>query len=1254
MGEAARSQFRGTERFELVALLGRGATGVVYEAFDREHGLRTALKVLALRSPEAISLFKNEFRALHGIRHPNLVALSELLFEEGHWLLTMELVAGVEVVAYARGANARAPTPGTVSFVSATPIDETLPSAKPVRPSLVPDFPAGGSFSEARIRASFEQLAEGLNALHAANKIHRDLKPSNVLVDANGRVVVLDFGLVTDLGAAGSVEHEFLLGTPRYMAPEQAALRGVGRASDWYSVGVMLYEALTGRTPFAGPRDLLAERRLLPVPPAQLSAQIPGDLSELCMKLLAQAPEQRPEGHAVLARLAPRQTRRAPERFASAADSIFVGRESELQTLHEALETVRGREPVAVLVEAESGIGKTALVQRFLDQVQASAEPALCFIGRCFERESLPYKALDGVMDAVSGHLSALPEAEAARLLPGGIVAVIAQAFPAFRRIDRAPVSNRELLEAVEPHVQRERIFSALRDLFVRLAQDRTLIVVIDDLQWSDIDSLALLSALLRPPAAPQMLLVAISRPGGPLAQVPVLGSVLHLPLGPLSPAESATLVSTLLCRTAEPAALSQQVQAVTGEAQGHPMFLREMVRQIENSPARRAAPVRLEEALWRRVAALDRATRELIELTSIAGRPIAQGTVASALAMASAHRGEPGGARDEARTKDRLAELRHACLIRSTGSHPNDTVEPYHDRVREAVIAHLEPEQRKRHHLSLARALEQAESRDAEALASHWQEAGGHAEAYGYARLAAEQAAAALAFERAARLYRLSLELGPSDRAVRRELTRKLGDALANAGRGLDAAEAYEAAAQDDESLAGLDLRRLAAEQLLRSGYIERGVRKVSDVLAQMGVRSPKSRMLALLSIGWLRARIRWRGFGYRHRSASEITPLELARIDGTWMAATCLLLFDQLRSAELQCQNTLLSLRGGTPLQVLRAHTAEAMFLGMEGSPNRARIDRLLSAATELADQLGHPHARAWVALCRGATAFFLGEWLEGKTQCQNAEVAFQERAGALFELASARVFRVWSSMMRGEFAEVSRLVPGYVTDAENRGDLYSGTYHMTGFGNLVWLSADDVSEARRMLGLVEQRWPGELFHVPRFLNLQAAVNVELYDGRGKVAHERVLRDWASLRWGVGFRAQMTRFAVRYARAASALVCYDETAERGLLREAAACARAIARENVSWSNCFSDVILSGVAIRRGAEEQALAYLVRAEEGATLSGINMQRAVIRHRRGELIGGDEGRALVRETLAFMATQNIKRPERMLAMMTPTL
>src|SRR5258708_27502745 len=98
-----------------------------------------------------------------------------------------------------------------------------------------------------RLRVVLPQIVGGLEALHAAGKVHRDVKPSNVRVSSRGRAVLLDFGLVAEPG--DSEEEDLIVGTPAYMAPEQAMSRNVGPPADWYAVGVMLYETLTGRLP---------------------------------------------------------------------------------------------------------------------------------------------------------------------------------------------------------------------------------------------------------------------------------------------------------------------------------------------------------------------------------------------------------------------------------------------------------------------------------------------------------------------------------------------------------------------------------------------------------------------------------------------------------------------------------------------------------------------------------------------------------------------------------------------------------------------------------------------------------------------------------------------------------------------------------------------------------------------------------------------------------------------------------------------
>lgn len=153
----------------------------------------------------------------------------------------------------------------------------------------------------------FIQLARGLRALHRAGKLHRDLKPSNVLV-AHGRVVVLDFGLVREVGDAAITvtQEEAIVGTPAYMAPEQISNGALRPACDWYAFGVMLYEALSGVLPFGGPLYKLLQLKLEQdaQPIRGLVPQLPEELVQLCDALLSRDPMQRSRSEPIAARIA--------------------------------------------------------------------------------------------------------------------------------------------------------------------------------------------------------------------------------------------------------------------------------------------------------------------------------------------------------------------------------------------------------------------------------------------------------------------------------------------------------------------------------------------------------------------------------------------------------------------------------------------------------------------------------------------------------------------------------------------------------------------------------------------------------------------------------------------------------------------------------------------------------------------------------------------------------------------------------------
>src|SRR5437899_6664554 len=362
------TEFIGTERFLLRRPLGAGSMGVVYEAHDREMDKIVALKTLTRAEAAHIYRFKREFRTLADVSHPNLVTLYELMSDGDDWFFTMELVKGVTFINYVRPDIMGSP---------ATDVDNTLPVPRAPRINSAEseadtEIFDSSSFSfeekegpletedesmaaanyrldEPRLRAALRQLAEGVNRLHEMGKLHRDIKPSNVLVTEEGRVVILDFGLVEDVHP--ELHETLLAGTPDYMSPEQGAQMPISKASDWYSVGVMLYQALTGRLPFKGKffEVMMRKQTRKPVQPIEIIRDVPRDLNELCMKLLCRDPAAAPAGREVLRALGGRTTEALSASFlAGTREPQFIGRARQLGQLHEAFATAREGQTMAV------------------------------------------------------------------------------------------------------------------------------------------------------------------------------------------------------------------------------------------------------------------------------------------------------------------------------------------------------------------------------------------------------------------------------------------------------------------------------------------------------------------------------------------------------------------------------------------------------------------------------------------------------------------------------------------------------------------------------------------------------------------------------------------------------------------------------------------------------------------------------------------------------------------------------------------
>jgi hypothetical protein len=1208
-------------RFQIQKKLGRGGMGVVYRAFDSKRDQLVALKSLPGLEPTALYRFKREFRSLADVSHPNLVALYELFAEGGQWFFSMELVPGVDFLSHVREA------------------------------SQVPPV------NLERLRGALRQLAEGVAALHDAGKLHRDIKPGNVLVTPAGRVVLLDFGLAADLGPTGlhASSEPHILGTISYLSPEQGAGLPLGPASDWYSVGVMLYVALTGRLPFRGSALQIIHDKAHGEPPAphELVAGAPEDLDQLCIELLRREPCQRPSGPEVLRRLARPGTAPAAKEAAPLPQETgapLVGRELHLQALAEAFAAVKGGRPVTMYLCGPSGAGKTALAQSFLSALRQQ-DQAVILTGQCFEQESVPYKAFDGLADALSDYLGRLQPLEVQALLPRDVTP-LAQIFPVLRRVEFLNAAAQRMSAIPDPQEIRRRAFAGLRELLARLGDRRPLVLFIDDLQWGDLDSAALLPDLLRPPDPPVLLflgcyrseetetshfLCELLRPRGAAAVAP---DRRELSVAALQPGEAQSLARRLLAEDATTAL----AEAIARESDGNPFFVHALVHQVRARQGGNRAlveDVSFNKAFSQRMASLPEEGRRLLEVVVVAGRPLAEQDACQAAELG-------------AQQLLALTALRSHRLVRAVAGTHETGITTYHDRVREAVLSRLSPAVLREHHQRLAHVLERSGRGDPEVLAVHFHGANERERAAGYYTQAADRAAQTLAFDRAARLYRLALELWPVRGEQERLLRSRLGDALANAGRGAEAAPEFLAAAAGAPPLEALHLRQRAALQYLVSGHVEEGLSILGEVLAAVGLKLPPTPRRALLALLLRRARLWLRGLRFRARAAGQVAVAELTRIDICYAATAGITAFDNILGAGFQSLELLLALRAGEPARVARALAGEAILSAMGGGPTARRTARVLALAEQIRPRVDDPRLSGMLALARGMAAHMQGQWHRAADGLAAAEQIFRERCRDVrWGINVAQALGQYSLYMQGQVAEVSRRLPAAIDEARGRGDLHALAFMLALHKPYVQLAADQPHEDRRDLDALGDAWRLRRYSIPHFMVDFVHVQVDLYLGDVPRAVGHLDEMWRRLRPSLHLRGQLFRILTSDLRARVALaVAATAPNARPHLRAAHHHIRLLQRERMPWGEALAQLLCAGVAARRHDRIEAVRLLREAVERLEAVDMHLHAAAARRRLGELLGGGEGRELVARADAWMATQKIANPARMTDMHAP--
>ncbi|MCB1034511.1 MAG: AAA family ATPase, partial [Acidobacteria bacterium] len=1145
-------EFGGTDRFVLRRKLGAGTAGEVFEAWDRETEHLVALKVLQRLDAAAIYRFKKEFRALADIDHRNLVQLYELLFDGEWWFYSMERVHGRSFLDHVRDRapatdGARGDGEDTPTFISPL-VSRVSPPRRSQEPKAEQALPSPPCRLDL-LRPALTQLASGLDALHEAGKLHCDIKPSNVLVTEEGRVVLLDFGLVRDL-LGPWIDHSLdrdIVGTPAYMSPEQASGLETTAASDWYSVGTMLYESLSGRLPFSGNvmKVLMDKQRKEPPPLDGDDGSLPQDLRELCQALLQRDPRLRPSGREVLRWIGGSSgsavvPRKASPGLASSTSALpFVGREEALRALEKAQEDSRQGRTVAVFIHGAAGVGKTVLMRRFLQDLRLEDESAVVLTGRCFQREAVPYKAFDSLVDSLSRHLRSLPDAEAEALMPYNVLA-LARLFPVLQRVRAVAGARRRVLQIPDSGELRRRAFTALRELFQRMAERRSLVLAIDDLHWGDLDSAALLHEVLRPPDPPPLLLVACFRSEEAMSS-PLLSSlfsseltkaateVRELQLRELQPGEAEEMARKLLGEKA-PEGNPALARAIAHESAGNPLFVETLVRYVqalataEDPTESRLADflheATLDKVVEARLERLPEGARTLLELVAIAGQPLTLETARYATGLLT-------------ETPAALAALRAAQLIRVRVGRGEERLEAYHERIREAIVQRMTTGHRRGLHQRLAQAMVASGKADPEALAVHFREAGDAERAAARLEGIEHHAAQALAFDRAASLYRLALDQRGEGPEIRPLLVR-LGDALRNAGRGAEAAQAYLSAADGASRTLAVDLRRKAAEQLLISGRIDKGLATIRHVLASIGLKLPGAPRQALLSLLWRRARLRLRGLRHGKRSADQVPADELLYIDTCWSVSVGLGLVDILRGMDFGTRALLSSLASGEPYRIARALAMEVGYSATAGSKARRKTRELIGQARTLARQVEEPHALGLADLTAGIAAYLQGSWASSLEQLDGAEAILRERCtGVTWELDTVFIFQLRALLMLGRLKEVQRRFPGLLKEVRERGDLYAETNLASRMAWVVGLAEDAPLPAEERLENAIRRWSQQGFHLQHYWHMTGRAEIALYRGEPAEAWERLEQLWPGLASSLLLRIQFTRVEAYHLRA-------------------------------------------------------------------------------------------------------------------------
>ncbi|HEY1784042.1 MAG TPA: AAA family ATPase, partial [Pirellulales bacterium] len=878
------------------------------------------------------------------------------------------------------------------------------------------------------------------------------------------------------------------------------------------------------------------------------------------------------------------------ERLAAAqtGEQPFVGRHSELATLGEAWNHARQGAAVLQFLSGSAGMGKSSLLQRFLKSISAGQAGPLVLAGRCYEREMIPFKALDGIIRDLIRVARRLSKDELAASLPAGFDKLVCL-FPSLTQFGRSETRRFPAEHDAESRLFLKQGFEALWQWIERLSGGRGVVLAFDDLQWGDLDSVSYLRWLIGQ-RNPVGLLVIVSHRGDELtAPIDALSTiqtgrrssavVRQLQLAPLDGVDSRSLLEQWSAEL--PNCVS--IDDIIAECGGNPYHLQEVAQSFAaGTPAAQSFVLSFDNLLWRRVMQLPENCRTLLELISVAGRPTGRRDLSNVLS-------------DNFPPRSDVLHLIHSGLLRSLiDDDGSEQYVPFHDRVRETVVGRLSREQCRERHEQLAEGLACRGAAAADRLAVHFEASGDLARAAEFTRIAADQAFDNLAFDQAAMLYRKLFDLWPTAASEEFSLRLRLGDCLAGAGQSFEAAQTFLDLVEHAAANQVILLWQKAGEQLLRSGRLVDGLEIVRRTLREQGIRLPSSnRAVAIASILVKRVHLRLRGYNFRLRPTAEIPEIELSLVDTYQMTAGLLWGHDMLLTGDLGLRGSLAALACGDGRRVALGLAQDVAVAAMRGARGRAR--KLLLQLNRLQRRIRDPYIAGMQRIAGHSTYYlFVGDWRRALRFASDALARLSRQPMCRAETTQAIHFRTWAQWNYGD-------LPGLLACAEQGaapGADYDDVHHVlgscNGFAAMSWLAADEAERAADQLYYAERIIAKRPFDAYRMFWVIAQAHIDLYRGRNEQALELLDREWVSIRKSGFLRIPLTGFEMRQLRARC------ELAVGGVanLRRAADDARELARTRIRGAPPMAHAMRASIAWQNRDDALARSSLVKARDG--------------------------------------------------------